>query len=618
MSTMLSSLGKYQIIEEIGRGGMGVVYKGYDPSLKRTVAIKLLAPHLIWEKEFVERFERESRAAAQLDHPNIIHIFDVGQEGSRHYLVMSYLPGPSLKQFLGQKGRLTPTEALPLLRQLANALDYAHGKGLVHRDVKSANVMFNELGQAVLTDFGLVKAAQESKLTSYGAFMGTPQYMAPEQAKGENVDARADQYALGIITFEMMTGQVPFDADTTPAILYKQVNDPPPAVTALCRDLPPAIEPVLSRALAKLPASRYASCSEFVKALEQALQPVASPQRDAVGPLSHRQRAELRHKLDCYFSEEELRNLCFDLGIDYEALPAQGKSGKARELIAELERKRRLDALVALCRQLRPDASWAEIIAAKPSAGFEQEQQPVPISVPPPRPTVPTHQTSNRWLLPTMGAGGAALVIVALIILSGIGPRACGVVPTTAIPATMPADTWTPTPTPTWTWMPTPTPTWTWTPTPTPTRTWTPIPSTPTWTRTHIPPTSTWTRTPIPPRPDLVVSIVSIDRTIIVQGQQPWTWITYRVSNVGQVSTPAGMVYLRNWVNNAPASGYMTVNGPISPGGSVEAKFAVGHDNGWPVGKYTVQVEVDYQHLVDESNENNNVSAGISFVVVSP
>jgi serine/threonine-protein kinase len=228
------NLGKYQIVEELGRGGMGAVYKGYDPLLERTVAIKLLAPHLVWEKDFVERFLREARAAARLDHPNIIHIYDVGQADSHYYFVMAYLPGPSLKQLISQKGRLTLAEAVPILRQLAEALDYAHSKGLIHRDIKPANVMFNERGLAVLTDFGIVKAAQESKLTTTGATMGTPQYMAPEQILGKKIDARADQYMLGIVAFEMLTGNVPFDADTTPAIFYKQVNDPPPSAVALC------------------------------------------------------------------------------------------------------------------------------------------------------------------------------------------------------------------------------------------------------------------------------------------------------------------------------------------------------------------------------------------------
>ncbi len=282
------TLGKYQILEEIGRGGMGAVYKGYDPSLDRAVAIKLLAPHLVWEKAFLERFMREARAAARLDHPNVIHIYDVGQDGNNYYFVMAYLPGPSLKDFISQRGRLAPAVALPILRQLAAALDYAHNKRLIHRDVKPANVMFNEHGQVVLMDFGIVKAVEESRLTSKGTSIGTPQYMAPEQIQGPEVDARTDQYALGIIAFEMLTGRVPFDADTTTVILYKQVNEPPPSATACCPDLPPTVEPALNRALAKSPAERYASCGDFVGALAQALGQPAVQRPVAPSPIATR------------------------------------------------------------------------------------------------------------------------------------------------------------------------------------------------------------------------------------------------------------------------------------------------------------------------------------------
>ncbi len=271
MPEPLSKLGKYDITEEIGRGGMGAVYKGYDPALNRSVAIKLLAPHLVWEQAFVERFMREARAVAQLHHPNIISIYDVGQDGPNYYFVMAYLPGGSLKHVIARQGRLAPAKAIPILRQLADALDYAHSKGLVHRDVKPANVMFDERGQIILTDFGIVKAAEESRLTGTGASIGTPHYMAPEQVLGHEVTARTDQYALGIVAFEMLTGRVPFDADTTTAILFKQVNEPPPPVTTLCPDLPPAVEVTLNRALAKSPADRYVSCGEFVAALQQAL-----------------------------------------------------------------------------------------------------------------------------------------------------------------------------------------------------------------------------------------------------------------------------------------------------------------------------------------------------------
>ena len=287
------NLGKYQISEEIGRGGMGAVYKGYDPLLDRTVAVKILAPHLVWEQAFLERFLREARAAARLQHPNIIPVHDVGQEGDNYYFVMAYLPGPSLKQLIAQKGRLAPAEALSILRQLASALDYAHSKGLIHRDVKPANVMFNEQGQAVLTDFGIVKAAAESRLTGTGASIGTPHYMAPEQVMSQEVDARTDEYALGIIAFEMLTGRVPFDGDTTTAVLFKQVNEPPPSILACCPDLPPAVEPALKRALNKSPADRYASCEEFVRALEQAFAQSVEPQptlQPASLPIEHAPR----------------------------------------------------------------------------------------------------------------------------------------------------------------------------------------------------------------------------------------------------------------------------------------------------------------------------------------
>jgi serine/threonine protein kinase len=270
MSDSPSKLGKYQVIEEIGRGGMGAVYKGHDPQLERPVAIKLLAPHLAWEREFVERFLREARAAARLRHPNIIGIHDVGQDGDWYYFVMDYLPGPSLKQLVTRKGRLAPIEAVPILRQLADALDYAHQHGLIHRDVKPANVIFDSRGQAVLTDFGIAKATQETGLTATGKSIGSPHYMAPEHVQGQPVSARTDQYALGVLAFEMLSGQLPFDADSTTTILYKQVHEKPPSITELCPDLPLAVESTLERALAKLPAERYASCNDLAAALDLA------------------------------------------------------------------------------------------------------------------------------------------------------------------------------------------------------------------------------------------------------------------------------------------------------------------------------------------------------------
>ena len=187
-----SQLGKYQIQTEIGKGGMGQVFLGYDAMLERQVAIKVLAPHLVWETGFVERFLREARAAARLKHSSIVTIYDVGQEGNNYYIVMEYLEGPTLAQLIGQRGPQSSKIALPILGQLAGALDYAHSCGLVHRDVKPGNVIVSPSGHVTLTDFGVARAAQESRLTSTGSLVGTPQYMSPEHAQGEEVDYRSD------------------------------------------------------------------------------------------------------------------------------------------------------------------------------------------------------------------------------------------------------------------------------------------------------------------------------------------------------------------------------------------------------------------------------------------
>jgi serine/threonine-protein kinase len=175
-----SRLGKYEIQAEIGKGGMGVVYLGHDPLLDRKVAIKVLAPHLVWEEDFVERFLREARTAAKIKHPNIVTIYDVGQEGEWFYFVMEYLDGQTLTEVIRQRGPLSTEEVLSILQPLADALDQAHERGLVHRDIKPANIVVSTTGHVTLTDFGIARAAQESRLTSAGTIMGTPEYMSPE------------------------------------------------------------------------------------------------------------------------------------------------------------------------------------------------------------------------------------------------------------------------------------------------------------------------------------------------------------------------------------------------------------------------------------------------------
>jgi hypothetical protein len=264
-------LGKYEIRTEIGRGGMGAVYKGYDPALDRYVAVKVLAPHLVWEKESVERFVREARSAAKLKHPSIVTIYDVGQEGGWYYFVMEYLEGEMLTAVIEQRGPLPPDEAVRILRPLADALDYAHHRGLVHRDIKPSNVHIGLEGHVTLTDFGIARAAQESRLTATGTIVGTPEYMSPEQVRGLTADARSDQYSLAVVAYEMLSGRVPFEADSTLALLHMVAYEPPPPIHEARADLPAGVQTVLARALAKQPGDRYTTAREFVDALERAM-----------------------------------------------------------------------------------------------------------------------------------------------------------------------------------------------------------------------------------------------------------------------------------------------------------------------------------------------------------
>ncbi|MGD8997928.1 MAG: protein kinase [Anaerolineae bacterium] len=269
-------LGKYQVHAEIGRGGMGTVYKAYDPTLDRFVALKVLAPHLAWEEEFVERFLREARSAARLKHPNIVTIYDVGRAGGWYYFAMDHVEGQTLADRIQQHGPMSLREVLAILRPLANALDYAHKRGLVHRDVKPANVIVGSGGQPTLTDFGIARAAAETRLTRTGAIVGTPEYLSPEQARGEAVVPATDQYSLGVVAYEMLSGKAPFKAESTPALLYKVVHERPPSLRGERPDLSEAVEEVLERALAKEPTQRHSSCQAFVDALGRAVPAPAS------------------------------------------------------------------------------------------------------------------------------------------------------------------------------------------------------------------------------------------------------------------------------------------------------------------------------------------------------
>ena len=266
--TRFGKLGKYELLEKIGEGGFGIVYKARDPLLEREVAIKILRADIASAPDFVERFRREARLAASLRHPNIVSVIEVGEQEGRYYLVMEYLEGQVLSEQLRDGKPLPLHQAVEILRPLAEALDYAHGRGLVHRDVKPSNVILCDGGKRpVLTDFGLVKSTSESGLTTTGVSLGTVEYMAPEQILGQEPGPAADQYALGVVAYQMFTGQVPFPGKTPFEIQSGHVNQQPPDPCKLNPAFPTALSTVLMKALAKNPAERFTNGCEFVTAM---------------------------------------------------------------------------------------------------------------------------------------------------------------------------------------------------------------------------------------------------------------------------------------------------------------------------------------------------------------
>jgi formylglycine-generating enzyme required for sulfatase activity len=286
------ALGKYQILEEIGHGGMGAVYRGYDTALQRQVAVKVLAPHLAQERDFVERFLREARTAAGLKHPNIVTIHDVGEQDDKYYIVMELLEGETLAKIVARRSPLPLVEVVSIASQIASALDHAHGHGLIHRDIKPSNVIVEKEGHTTLTDFGIVRAVEGTRITSTGAALGTPAYMSPEQGQGNAVDTRSDIYSLGAVLFEMLTGRVPYKAETAIAIILKHITDPVPKPTEFNPAIPEPVERVTLKALAKDPADRFQSARQMMEALRKAVAEAPAPPAVASPPLPTKVVAE--------------------------------------------------------------------------------------------------------------------------------------------------------------------------------------------------------------------------------------------------------------------------------------------------------------------------------------
>jgi len=267
---------EWEIEKELGRGGMAIVFKAHDKHLHRDVAIKVLPFSLAFDAEFVERFQREARTAAQLEHPHIIPIYRVGKTGRVIYFVMKYLRGGALSELLAERGRLTPNQIRQVLVQTGGALGYANQHGIVHRDIKPDNIMFDELGQAVLTDFGIAKAATGSRLTGTGMSIGTPHYMSPEQARAQSLDGRSDIYSLGVVAYQCLTGSVPFDGEDAFSIGYKHIMEEVPA-PELQTNEERSLMGVIRRMMAKQADERFQNAGELIAGLEGRFRTPARP-----------------------------------------------------------------------------------------------------------------------------------------------------------------------------------------------------------------------------------------------------------------------------------------------------------------------------------------------------
>jgi predicted Ser/Thr protein kinase len=276
------NLGQYRVTEPLGRGGMATVYKGYQPSMDRIVAIKVLPLHFAHDPHFAGRFDQEAKVIAKLEHARILPVYDYGTDNDITYIVMRYLEGGTLSEILKAR-RLPLTEIARIISQIAEGLDYAHKKNIIHRDIKPSNIILDHSGDVYITDFGIAKLVEGSGEFTGSAIVGTPDYVSPEQALGEVIDHRSDIYSLGIVLYQMCTNDLPYHAETPMAVMVKHIHEPLPMPRSITPDLPETVEMVILRALAKDPTARFSSCGQMAAALNKAISGVA-PEVAAAAP----------------------------------------------------------------------------------------------------------------------------------------------------------------------------------------------------------------------------------------------------------------------------------------------------------------------------------------------
>ncbi len=324
---------RYRLLERAGSGGMATVYRAQDLMLRRLVAVKLLHEGLTSNEEFLRRFQREAHAAANLSHPNIVTVHDIGQDGNRHYIVMEFVSGQTLKSlirgYVDREGAPLPvSRALKLAIQICAGIGYAHRAGLVHCDVKPQNVLVTGDDRVKVADFGIARALSQASMHTGSMLWGTPHYFAPEQAAGEPATPASDVYAIGIIMFEMLAGQLPFEAETLPALALKHLNEPPPLLTTLNAAVPAQLENIINKVLNKEPAGRYRTAGQ----LERILRSYEASAQQATGPI-----APLRSASGARSAAHDGQQVVAERHTEVYERPARGRAREAHlaELMAQ-------------------------------------------------------------------------------------------------------------------------------------------------------------------------------------------------------------------------------------------------------------------------------------------
>ncbi|MCB8988841.1 MAG: protein kinase, partial [Ardenticatenaceae bacterium] len=367
--------GRYHIESLLGRGGMSTVYRANDPNLQRTVAVKIIHPHLTENPQFIQRFEQEATAVARLRHPNIVQVHDFDHEEGIYYMVLEYIPGETLAHRLQslntEHSHMLPAQCIRILTDLCLAVDYAHQRGMVHRDLKPANVMVNRLGAPVLMDFGIAKLLGRMPASDDQEALGTARYMSPEQIQGYDVDHRSDIYALGVMLYEMLLGEPPFTGSSSAEIMAKHLNEPVPGIKGRLTAVPDALTSIILTAMAKDPAHRYQSATEMATALQS----IGIEIQKSTGPLGARhwehlsrllQQAETavanHDDLGCLEKLEELERTGADFAPEQVANLRQAARARLYEQALALFQAGRFDDSLALVGQLQPLAQdWPNL-----------------------------------------------------------------------------------------------------------------------------------------------------------------------------------------------------------------------------------------------------------------